>query len=174
MTQKKLIIFVGPSGCGKSTLAKWLTKEFKIPQVITHTTRKPRLTEQTNVDYYFETLDSFKRLNIIESTLYDNAQYGSSMIGFEKATQNHNTASIVLDEKGTQKWIEELHENAIVISIFNHNPSLTDAEIKQQLIQRLISRSDDPVAINQRQSKTTSSIRSHRHHSKISSTTHPT
>lgn len=58
----KLIIFSAPSGTGKSTIVRYLIdKDLKLQFSISATSRLPRGDEKDGVEYYFLTLDEFKR-----------------------------------------------------------------------------------------------------------------
>ena len=57
-----MIILSSPSGAGKTTLVKLLSKEDNFEISISHTTRKPRLNEICNQDYFFVDEIEFKRL----------------------------------------------------------------------------------------------------------------
>ena len=57
-----MIVLSSPSGAGKTTLVKMLSKIDNYEISISHTTRKPRLNEVDNEDYYFVKLEEFKRL----------------------------------------------------------------------------------------------------------------
>ncbi|MDB3919872.1 guanylate kinase [Candidatus Pelagibacter sp.] len=57
-----MIVLSSPSGAGKTTLVKKLSKIDNYEISISHTTRKPRLNEENNKDYYFVNEDEFKRL----------------------------------------------------------------------------------------------------------------
>ena len=48
-----MIVLSSPSGAGKTTLVKMLSKIDNYEISISHTTRKPRLNEENNKDYYF-------------------------------------------------------------------------------------------------------------------------
>jgi len=57
-----MIVLSSPSGAGKTTLSKMLSKVDNFEISISHTTRKPRLSEVPDEDYYFVNEDEFKRL----------------------------------------------------------------------------------------------------------------
>ncbi len=57
-----MIILSSPSGAGKTTLVKLLSKLDNFEISISHTTRRPRVDEIPNKDYYFVNEDEFKRL----------------------------------------------------------------------------------------------------------------
>ena len=57
-----MIILSSPSGAGKTSLVGLLSKLDNFEVSISHTTRKPRLNETPNKDYYFINEYEFKRL----------------------------------------------------------------------------------------------------------------
>tara|TARA_E500000178_G_C16691267_1_gene603808 strand:+ start:54 stop:686 length:633 start_codon:yes stop_codon:yes gene_type:complete len=57
-----MIILSSPSGAGKTTLVNLLSKLDNFEISISHTTRKPRLNEIENKDYFFVDNEKFKRL----------------------------------------------------------------------------------------------------------------
>ena len=57
-----MIILSSPSGAGKTTLVNLLSKQDNFEISISHTTRKPRVNEVPNKDYFFVNEDEFKRL----------------------------------------------------------------------------------------------------------------
>ena len=63
MDKGKLIIFSAPSGSGKTSIVRYLLKqeELKLEFSVSATSRKLRGTEIDGKDYYFISLDSFKK-----------------------------------------------------------------------------------------------------------------
>ncbi len=58
----KLVIFSAPSGSGKSTIVNYLlTQNLNLQFSISATSRLPRGTEKHGVEYYFLTLDEFRK-----------------------------------------------------------------------------------------------------------------
>ena len=57
-----MVILSSPSGAGKTTLVNLLSKQKNFEISISHTTRKPRLNEIQDKDYYFVNDQEFKRL----------------------------------------------------------------------------------------------------------------
>ena len=57
---RKVFVLTGNTGTGKTTVANYLNEFYEMPKVITHTTRPPREGEIDQVDYYFESEQSFK------------------------------------------------------------------------------------------------------------------
>jgi guanylate kinase len=65
MSMKKdgiMVILSSPSGAGKTTLVKLLSKNKNFHISISHTTRKPRLNEVQDQDYYFVNHNKFEAL----------------------------------------------------------------------------------------------------------------
>lgn len=63
MADGKLIVFSAPSGSGKTTIVKYLLaqEELKLDFSISATSREPRGKEVHGKDYYFLTLEDFKK-----------------------------------------------------------------------------------------------------------------
>ena len=63
MKSEKIIVCSGPSGSGKSSLVDFvLKKEKKIGFAISATSRLPRKNEKNGIDYYFLSLNEFKKI----------------------------------------------------------------------------------------------------------------
>ena len=80
-----ILILAGASASGKSTCAKMISDDnyTNVKQVITYTTRKPRVGEQDGVDYHFVTDEQFnemkKNKEFFEYVTYKNWQYGTKI-----------------------------------------------------------------------------------------------
>lgn len=138
---KKIIVITGASGTGKTTISHYLKEKYNIPNVITHTTRKPRVGEVNGVDYYFETKDSFSENHYLEQVEYSGNKYGSSEEGLNKMWSKVDICSIVVDTKGAIAYKRKYGEQAIIIFLEIDLPVLA---------KRLKSRGDDPERIMQR------------------------
>ena len=57
-----MVILSSPSGAGKTTLVKILSSKKNFNISISHTTRKPRINEIPDLDYYFVDSKKFQRL----------------------------------------------------------------------------------------------------------------
>ena len=57
-----MVILSSPSGAGKTTLVKLLSDNKNFHISVSHTTRKPRVAEIPNKDYYFVNQNQFERL----------------------------------------------------------------------------------------------------------------
>ena len=77
-----MIILSSPSGAGKTTLVKMLSEKDNYAISISHTTRKPRLNENSNEDYFFVNEAEFKRLiknqEFLEYAKVFNNYYGTT------------------------------------------------------------------------------------------------
>ena len=65
MSSKKdgiMVILSSPSGAGKTTLVKLLSKNKNFNISVSHTTRKPRINEIQDKDYFFVNETEFKRI----------------------------------------------------------------------------------------------------------------
>ncbi|MBS0949669.1 guanylate kinase [Weissella minor] len=141
--ERKVFVVTGNTGTGKTSVTKYLNEFFEMPKVITHTTRKPREGEMDQVDYYFESADSFKQNHFLEQVDYNGNQYGSSKEGLERAFEKNPLITIVLDTKGAATYLEALPEDEVVVMY------LTVSK-ERDLYQRLVKRGDDVQSINSR------------------------
>lgn len=138
---QKIILIAGPSGAGKTTISEFLSKEYRIPRVITHTTRAKRPGEIDGESYYFETDESFKQLHLFEHVNYGGFQYGSSKEGLKKAWEKNDLVSLVVDIEGVRSYIKQLGEQVYFLYVTE------DIDILEQ---RLKARGDSPEKIAKR------------------------
>ena len=77
-----MVILSSPSGAGKTTLVDLLSKQEGFEVSISHTTRKPRLNEIPNKDYFFVNNEEFERLinneEFLEYAKVFNNYYGTT------------------------------------------------------------------------------------------------
>lgn len=139
---KKLLIIAGPSGAGKTTLCNYLTKEYGIPRVVTHTTRPKRDGEEDGHDYFFETPETFAKLHFFEHVTYDRYSYGSSHEALARAWQKSDLASIVVETEGVASYLKEIPQQAYFIYLTVSDPQL--------IVQRLRARGDSDAEIKKR------------------------
>ncbi|MFD1430171.1 guanylate kinase [Lacticaseibacillus mingshuiensis] len=142
MKHNKLIVITGATGTGKTTVSSYLTEQYRIRRVMTHTTRPPRPGEQNGVDYYFETPESFATKHFIEHVTYAGYEYGSSYESLNKAWAKANFCSIVLDTKGAITYAKELGDKISILYLTIKDPSILKA--------RLLNRGDDPEMVEKR------------------------
>lgn len=135
-------IIMGPSGSGKTRVTEAVfPSEAKI---VSHTTRKMRAGEQHGVDYYFETVDSFKQLirngALVEYDFYHGNYYGVDKASIFAKTE-HQCAYDVLTYKGFQK-IHRFFGLQVVPIFFDVS--------KEKVAARLERRESSQVVVNQR------------------------
>ena len=133
MKQNKglLIIISGPSGVGKSTIRSRLVNENNnFWYSISMTTRKPRTTEENGKDYYFVSVEEFKKNiendNFIEyAEVYDGLYYGTPKDKvFEMLNKGYNVI-LEIDVQGAI-IIKSKFKEAILI--FIKPPTLEELE----------------------------------------------
>ena len=135
----KMIILSSPSGAGKTTLVKKISKEKKFKISISHTTREPRQDEIDGVDYFFISINKFKKL-IDEKAFLEHANvfknlYGSTKEQVFKDLQKGYNVLFDIDWQGSQQ-IKKKTLDFHLISFFILPPS------KDVLYERLISRGE--------------------------------
>lgn len=139
---KKIILIAGPSGAGKTTISNYLQKEYHIPRVITHTTRPKRAGEVANESYYFEDDASFAKLHFFEHIRYGSYQYGSSREGLDKAWQEHDLVSLIVDIQGVKSYVKKLDGQVYFLYVTTSS--------RDELKQRLLKRGDSPASVKKR------------------------
>ncbi|MBF0230657.1 MAG: guanylate kinase [Desulfamplus sp.] len=132
----KIFVVSAPSGAGKTTLcAKILAKFPNLAYSVSHTTRKPRANEIDGVDYFFITVDEFKK-RIEENlwaewaTVHDNF-YGTSLKFIEENVADGNNLLLDIDVQGAKQFKRSFPE---AVTIFIMPPSIN--VLKERLIKR--------------------------------------
>ena len=132
-----MIILSSPSGAGKTTLVKLLSKLDNFEISISHTTRRPRVDEIPNKDYYFVKEDEFKRLikndEFLEYAKVFNNYYGTSKKPVFENLENGHNVIFDIDWQGT-KQIKSKNIRYKILTFFVLPPS------KDILYERLSSR----------------------------------
>lgn len=140
--ENKVIVLCGAPGSGKTTVRKYLTENFAIEPVLTHTTRPKRKGEHDGIDYWFETRETFFKNHYLEYVEYDGNLYGSSYESLERAWQKASVATIVLDTKGAETYLERIPEKTEVVYL-----CVTDEKVQRE---RMEQRGDDADKIRRR------------------------
>lgn len=140
--ENKLIVLCGAPGSGKTTVSKYLTENFAIEPVLTHTTRPKRKGEHDGIDYWFETRETFFKNHYLEYVEYDGNLYGSSYESLERAWQKDPVATIILDTKGAETYLERIPEKTEVVYL-----CVTDEKVQRE---RMEQRGDDADKIQLR------------------------
>lgn len=140
--ENKVIVLCGAPGSGKTTVRKYLTENFAIEPVLMHTTRSKRKGEHDGIDYWFETRETFFENHYLEYVEYDGNLYGSSYESLERAWQKAPVATIVLDTKGAETYLERIPEKTEVVYL-----CVTDEKVQRE---RMEQRGDDADKIRRR------------------------
>lgn len=131
----KIFIITGPAGAGEDSVIEGLKKYFKIDRAITTTSRKKRLDEKNNVDYYFITEKEFRKKiasnEFIEWAEEDRGKlYGGTHAEIDKLSRSKNVAIWKIDYKGALK-AKELLSNIIIIYL-HILPKVVEKRLKQR------------------------------------------
>ena len=138
MIERKNLLFVisAPSGTGKTTVSGKILKKIDglIPSV-SHTTRPRREGEIDGKDYYFISVEEFKRKidanEFVEWNEYNGNYYGSSFENIEKAKKLGKDLLLVIEVNGAGN-IRKRHNNGIYIFILP--PSIN--VLRERLVHR--------------------------------------
>ncbi len=135
----KLVIFSAPSGAGKTTIIHQIigVKEFNLAFSISATTRKPRPGERDGVDYYFLTVEEFKKKiendEFVEWVeVYPGQYYGTLKSEIERLWAMGKNVVFDVDVIGGLRIKSQYPDNSL--SIFVKPPSIE--ELKRRLEKR--------------------------------------
>jgi guanylate kinase len=134
----KLILFCGPSGSGKTTIVKYLLDN--VPGLafsVSATTRKIRANEVDGKDYYFLSIDDFRKK--IENNefleweqVYENGYYGTLKSEIIRISLNGKTAVFDIDVEGGMNIKRQFTDN--LLDVFVSPPN--EEELRKRLIAR--------------------------------------
>ncbi len=132
-----IVILSSPSGAGKTTLVKEISKKNNFKISVSHTTRKPRLNETNEKDYFFVSETKFKNLiaqdMFLEYAKVFNNYYGSSKDNVFKHLNKGENMIFDIDWQGAQQ-IKNKKLTYKIITIFILPPS------REELYSRLLNR----------------------------------
>ena len=139
-----MVILSSPSGAGKTTLVKLLSKNKNFYISISHTTRKPRLNEVTDQDYYFVNYQKFERLikneEFLEYAKVFNHLYGTTRTPVIEKLEKGENVIFDIDWQGADQ-IKNKELNYKLITFFILPPSkkvlferLSNRDMKDKLI----------------------------------------
>lgn len=134
-----LYIVSAPSGCGKTSLIRQLLKQSdNLALSISYTTRAPRSTEISGIDYHFVEHNVFKRMigqkAFLEYAKVLNHYYGTPLDWIITMLNRGMDVIVEIDWQGAQQIKEKYKET---VSIFILPPSL------ESLRERLLKRGQD-------------------------------
>ncbi len=143
MKHGKIYVIAAPSGAGKSTLVNALCNlDNKIQLSISHTTRPRRNNETDGVNYFFTSVEEFKKMidnnEFIEfAQVYDN-YYGTNINTIKRFLATGKDIILEIDWQGARQ-IRKLFPDAVLIFIVP--PSL------ETLAERLNKRNTDSTEV---------------------------
>ncbi len=121
----RIVLLVGISGAGKDTIKHEIAKSPNFFQIISHTTRSPRVNnaihEANGIDYHFidtnKAVDMLKKRDFIEAKLvHGDTVYGTAVSEFEKASKLNQVAIADVDVQGVDEYLNlSSHIKAIFI-----------------------------------------------------------
>lgn len=130
----KIIIFSAPSGSGKSTIINYLLdKKVPIKFSISATSRPPRGNEKNGVEYFFLSVDEFKRKiengDFLEyEEVYENRFYGTLKSQVEDEIRKGNNVVLDVDVVGGCN-IKSIYKHK-ALSLFIQPPSINELEAR--------------------------------------------
>ena len=132
-----MVILSSPSGAGKTTLVKLLSKNKNFHISISHTTRKPRLNEVPDQDYYFVNNSKFETLikneEFLEYAKVFSHLYGTTRTPVIEKLEKSENVIFDIDWQGADQ-IKNKKLNYKLITFFILPPS------KEVLFERLSNR----------------------------------
>jgi guanylate kinase len=120
----KITLLVGISGAGKDTIKKELLKKSDFRDIVSHTTRAPRvnngITEIPNTDYHFIDANMAKMMienrEFIEAKFVHGTVYGTSIDELQKAFDSDKIAITDIDVQGVAEY-KDLAQSVVAIFI---------------------------------------------------------
>lgn len=153
MTDGKLIVFSAPSGSGKTTIVKYLLaqEELKLDFSISATSRAPRGNEVDGKDYYFLSLEDFKKKikndEFLEwEEVYRDNFYGTLKSEVERIWAKGKNVIFDIDVVGGLD-IKEIYPEK-TLAVFVKPPSIEELKIRLKKRQ-----TESPDKINMRVAK---------------------
>jgi guanylate kinase len=137
----KMFIFTAPSGAGKTTIVKHLLKKYDFLEFsVSATTREKRSHENDGKDYYFISVDDFKKKiaagEFIEwEEVYHDQYYGTLKTEVDRVWSMEKHLVFDIDVRGAKNIKQQYGSRCM--SVFVRPPSV------HTLIERLINRNTE-------------------------------
>ncbi|CUH96352.1 hypothetical protein P22_2442 [Propionispora sp. 2/2-37] len=135
----KVYAIIGPPASGKTSIVKGLFAGYRVPALVSHTTRQPRTGEEQGKDYYFVGEEEFSRTVFLEKANYSGYFYGLSKEEVVNKVGVHPVSVVDITLAGFEQLKKVLGERVAAIYL------LVD---KDTVINRYILRGDDAAVIN--------------------------
>lgn len=135
----KIILLVGISGAGKDTIKKELLARPDFRDIISHTTRAPRVNngvmEQADVDYHFIDLavaeSMLREQQFIEAKFVHGTVYGTSVTELQQSYDEGRIAITDVDVQGVTEY-KALSQNVIATFIIPPSYSVWRERLSQR------------------------------------------
>ncbi len=130
---RKIVIIAAPSGAGKTSVTRHLLKS--LPDLLAFSiscaTRVPRNTEKDKVDYYFISVEEFKRKianhEFVEwEMVYEGKYYGTLKSELERIWQQGKAPLLDVDVQGGLNIQQQFQGTSL--SLFIEPPSIEELE----------------------------------------------
>lgn len=110
MIKRDILVFTSPASAGKDFLLNKCVERFGWHKAVSHTTRPPRIGEQSGKDYYFVNPDKFTEYEsngeFLETTKYKTTN-GTWYYGFHKdSIPDGNITCMILNPDGVNQMID--------------------------------------------------------------------
>ena len=138
---KNIICIVGPSGSSKDSVALYSLKSVGYLDIVSHTTRAPRIGEVDGVNYHYVTKEVFDKLRKVESVCYSGNYYCVAKDEIEAKFKKSNNLAVVVSIEGAEALKAEYGD--IVKTVFMN----IDRDV---CIQRMVLRGDSEESIQAR------------------------
>lgn len=134
-----ILAIIGPSGAGKTYMTQYMEDKFKIPSIVSFTTRPMRTGETNGKEHYFVAdTDMPSKNEMIAYTLFGGYHYWAC-----KSQVPESMCSYVIDEKGYVELKERFSETYDIVPVLLTRPkSLLDANIDKERMDRDKDRND--------------------------------
>ncbi|MEZ4948647.1 MAG: guanylate kinase [Saprospiraceae bacterium] len=119
----KLIIFTAPSGAGKTTIVRHLLKCYpNLAFSVSATSRERRPNEKEGVDYYFLSIEEFKKKIKEEAFIeweevYDNQFYGTLKSEVDRLLEEGKNVIFDIDVEGATNLKKRYKDHALAIFV---------------------------------------------------------
>jgi guanylate kinase len=131
-----LVIISGPSGSGKTSICNELTKNPKVKQSVSYTTRSPRDGEREGIDYCFVERDDFGKLieqnKFIEYAEYCGHLYGTPIGPIREVIDEKTIFLLAIDVKGAMQIMKK-RPDAVYIFIMAPDDETLRLRLKNRL-----------------------------------------
>ena len=134
-----ITLLVGISGAGKDTIKKELLKKHDFRDIVSHTTRAPRVNngvqEQSDIDYHFIDGHAAKVMienkEFIEAKFVHGTVYGTSVEELQKSYDEQKIAITDIDVQGVTEY-KEMSQSVVAIFIIPPSYSIWRDRLAQR------------------------------------------